>query len=277
MKIQTKQILLGDSGLVVLGAAATWVARARRRQRCQGTRLIASVGNGGNNSPRDVLALRGLLCELGYSWVGTENDVVDRDLVQTIKLVESIVAGRHVVSGDGVIRVPGRLHDWLWTSFAPRWVQMPRSGRGFDNYERRDLRDDHDWGTSWMADAIEGAGRTYKRDHLDAGHSAALMTINDVSRPRGGATPDHAGHECGLACDLRLPRLDGAAGQITWRDDQFDRNASRAQLKALRAESLFHRALFNDPALVTEGLCRPARGHDDHIHFEIRASRIAVG
>jgi hypothetical protein len=89
-------------------------------------------------------------------------------------------------------------------------------------------------------------------------------------------TPQHAGHETGLACDMRLPRKDGQSGGITFEAQVYDRNTARAQLKALRVQPLFKRAFFNDPALIQEGLCARATGHDNHIHFEVGAPAPAV-
>jgi hypothetical protein len=45
----------------------------------------------------------------------------------------------------------------------------------------------------------------------------------------------------------------------------------RAMLEAFRAQPLVARIVFNDPALIAEGLCSALAGHDDHAHVEITA------
>jgi hypothetical protein len=43
-----------------------------------------------------------------------------------------------------------------------------------------------------------------------------------------------------------------------------------------RAQPLVSRVYFNDAVLIGEGLCAQARGHDDHVHFQINPpARIA--
>ena len=121
-----------------------------------------------------------------------------------------------------------------------------------------------------MAQTIEAIARDY---HATSSGSAPF-TINDVSRPKGGYTPDHAGHHTGLMCDVLLPRTDGKSGFITWSSSNFDRNADRALIKSMRKQPLVRAVFFNDPTLTGERfegkpLCTFAKGHDNHIHFEI--------
>jgi hypothetical protein len=70
-------------------------------------------------------------------------------------------------------------------------------------------------------------------------------------------------------CDVNLPRSDGKAGDITWRDDLFDRSAARKLIQAMRKQLLVRAVYFNDSTLMGEGLCDFSGGHDNHIHFEI--------
>ncbi|MFO0210376.1 MAG: muramidase (flagellum-specific), partial [Pseudanabaena sp.] len=79
----------------------------------------------------------------------------------------------------------------------------------------------------------------------------------------------HAGHETGLMCDVLLPRKDGDFGGITWFRAEYDQRATRALIKSIRKNKLVRSVLFNDPALIDEGICSFASGHDNHIHFEI--------
>jgi len=227
--------------------------------------IAGPVGADATNKPSDVRAVRERLVDLGFTWVQGP-PVVDAVLTHTLKLVRSILLGQHIVGGPGRVEIDAA---WLADNgVAPRWVRMSARGLGFVNHERADLLDNHDFGTHWMDQTIRAAGADYERAHR-LPNGAAVLTVNDVSIPRGGDTPDHSGHECGLACDLRLPRTDGHAGGLLYTDPLYDRNAARAQLTALHAQPLVKRVLFNDPVLVSEGLCWRARKHDDHIHFEI--------
>ena len=54
-----------------------------------------------------------------------------------------------------------------------------------------------------------------------------------------------------------------------YRVTSYDRTATRALIKAIRATAPGHVKLiyFNDPVLIKEGLVRPYAGHDDHLHI----------
>jgi hypothetical protein len=234
--------------------------------------LKGSVGAGGKNDPDDVSALKGRLIELGFDFI-TLSQVMDADTIQTIKLFQTIKSGKNTILGDGLIEPDKDTHKWLNASNAPRWQMMPQGtpAEGFFNVELTELADHHDFGTSWLAETIREVAATYLRTYLTSHPRAALLTINDVSLPRGGNTPDHAGHEAGLACDCRLPLNDGTTPPgTTFSTPKYDRAATRAMLLALRSHPLFTRAFFNDPALIGEGLCAHAAKHDNHIHFEIK-------
>ncbi len=243
--------------------------------------LKASVGRGGANRPADVSAVKQRLRELGFAWLD-DAATMDEATIAAIRLFQAIKNGLHRVEypqNDGRIEPGGNTHRWLEALNAPRWQVMPRGGReaGFLNVELLDEADQHDYGTSWLAETIIAAGAAYRDHYLITHPNAALLATNDVSLPRGGNTPDHTTHETGLDCDCRLPRTDGTSGGISWnqpgttrRHPLYDRDAARAMLRALQRQPLWHRTLFNDPVLIAEGLCRAAPGHDDHIHFEIR-------
>ena len=49
----------------------------------------------------------------------------------------------------------------------------------------------------WLDDTLQAAALQYKNDYYDS-HVASLLTVNDASRPMGGDTLDHSGHETGL-------------------------------------------------------------------------------
>jgi Mannosyl-glycoprotein endo-beta-N-acetylglucosaminidase len=230
--------------------------------------LTGNVGAGGVNNPPEVIAVKKRLHSLGYTWVGDLNNAsITTGFITAIKLFQSIIAGNSNVAGDGRIDVGGVTHRWLQAKNAPIWQLMPNSDTSinFVNFERQQTNDNHDFGTSWLHDAILKIARDY---HASSPNSAPF-TINDVSLPHGGDTPDHHGHETGLMCDVNLPRTNGKSGGITWSSGDFDQKATRILIKSMRKHLLVRTVLFNDPGLRNEGLCNFAGGHDNHIHFEI--------
>jgi peptidoglycan hydrolase-like protein with peptidoglycan-binding domain len=232
--------------------------------------ISESVGQGGSNRPDDVRAVQQRLAELGFNFFGAIDGTVSPGFLMAIRLFQSIIAGRHSVSGDGRIDPAQTTLRFLQASNAPRWQVMPLQGTGFVNHERQDASDKHDFGTHWMADTIRSVGQTYQTEYRHAHPKAALIAINDVSLPHGGDTPDHAGHETGLACDILLPHADGTFGGITWQSPAYDRHAMRAMLKAMRQQPSVSVVFFNDTQLISEGLCSRMAGHDNHAHFNIR-------
>lgn len=232
--------------------------------------LTGSVGLNGRNKPADVLAVTGRLADLGYKV--KKGNKLSSELVAAINLFQSIIAGRVQISGDGVIDIGQKSHQFLNADNAPAWQEMPKGSKeeGYINYDETQGAADHDFGTNWLIDAIRAAATLYLKGHLQTNPSAAVIQTNDLSLQQGGDTPDHSTHETGLSCDLRLPRRDGKAGTI-WQDPAYDRAAMRAMLKAIWAQNAqeVKRVFFNDTVLISEGLCQPLGGHDNHVHIDI--------
>lgn len=230
--------------------------------------LTGSVGKGGVNNRGDVGAVKQRLRDLGYAWI-TAGDSVDTGTVQAIQLFQSIIAGRNTVLGDGRVDLGGPTHQWLQAKNAPHWQLMPLQGKGFVNFERRQTNDEHDFGTDWIAKVIEDAGKTYEANHRKGNAGVALLAINDISLPYGGDTPQHSGHETGLACDIRLPRTDGQSGGITVSSPNYDQAAMEAMIRALRKQGRVRAVFLNDTALILKGLCIQVPSHHNHAHFEV--------
>ncbi|MEO1126672.1 MAG: hypothetical protein AAFX95_21745 [Cyanobacteria bacterium J06639_16] len=230
-------------------------------------RLSGSVGISADNHAEDVISVKERLAALGFSFFQVSPSV-DAGLIQAIKLFQSIIAGSTKLIGDGRVDVNRRTQEFLEASNAPKWMLMPIRGEGFINFEREDLKDQHDYGSSWMADSIIAAGKRYETTYRKGRSNISLIPVNDVSFPKGGNTPDHAGHEAGNACDVSIPRTGGSYG-TTWQSSNYDRDSTRAILQALKAQPLVTRIYFNDTKLIGEGLCQRAGGHDNHIHFEV--------
>lgn len=232
--------------------------------------LTGSVGAGGDNVKADVKRVRERLVALGFDWLEVK-ETSDDTFVAAIRLFQSIVGGRQTVSGDGRVDKDGDAHKWLQASNAPRWQLLTASGTGYENYERADTSDTHDYGASWLNDFIIAAGAEYQKSYRSKHAGVALMSINDASLPRGGDTKDHKGHEAGLDIDVRLPKTDGTTGGITYSESGYDRDTMRAILKAFRAQALCDRVFFNDPTLIGEGLCKAASGHANHAHVGMKS------
>lgn len=239
--------------------------------------LSGSVGSGGINNTADKIAVKQRLFDLGFTFVGTPtNPALNTGFIHAIKLFQSIIAGRSTLGGDGRVDVGGATHLWLQAANAPRWQTMPASNPSISlrNREQEETADDHDFGTSWLANTILEIAIDYHNNFRSSNPSKAPFTLNDVSRPQGGNTRDHAGHETGLMCDVFLPRTDGKAGDIDMNSPLFDRNAARALIQSMRRHKLVREVFFNDPVLMKEKfngrpLCNFASQHHHHIHFEI--------
>ena len=97
------------------------------------------------------------------------------------------------------------------------------------------------------------------------------VAIGDASFEHGGDLPGHESHERGLDIDIRIMRRDDRQCQWggNYRMSVYDRSATRALIKAIRASAPGHIKViyFNDPVLIREGLVRPFKGHDDHLHI----------
>ena len=235
--------------------------------------LTGSVGaNGGDNNPADVRKVKERLVDLGFNWVG-RNSTVDSETIRTIKLFQSIINGRTIVAGDGRVDVNGVTHKFLQAANAPRWQEMPlgSSAEGFINYDHRVQGDNHDFGSNWMIETIQEAGKLYKTNYRNANLSAALIATNNLSVPRGGDSPFHNTHESGLSCDIVLPRTNGTSGGITFQSSSYDQDAMEAMLRAVQQQNKYQikQIFFNDPTLIILGLCQSLIGHDNHAHIDI--------
>ena len=120
----------------------------------------------------------------------------------------------------------------------------------------------------WGTGAAIGQVRAAAVSLVNRGYSR--IAIGDVGFEHGGDIPGHESHERGLDVDIRIMRRDDRQCQWggTYRMAVYDRTATRALVKAIRATAPGHVKLiyFNDPVLIREGLTRWYAGHDDHVH-----------
>jgi peptidoglycan hydrolase-like protein with peptidoglycan-binding domain len=123
------------------------------------------------------------------------------------------------------------------------------------------------WGAAELIATIEEAGRAM----VVAGYGR--VAVGDLSYEHGGDHPEHATHEVGLDADLRPMKKanNQCSGGTRWSLSAYDRTATRALIKAIRAATPGHvkEILFNDPVLIAEGLTVFRAGHDDHLHVRL--------
>ena len=98
-----------------------------------------------------------------------------------------------------------------------------------------------------------------------------MSSVGDGGYEHGGNIPGHQTHERGLDVDIRPIRdnEDQCTWGTNWRFSSYDRSATRALIKIIRATAPGHVKLiyFNDPVLISEGLTKWFAGHDDHLHI----------
>jgi hypothetical protein len=120
----------------------------------------------------------------------------------------------------------------------------------------------------WGTGAAIGQVRAAAVSLVNRGYSR--IAIGDIGFEHGGDIPGHESHERGLDVDIRIMRRDDRQCQWggSYRMSVYDRSATRALVKAIRAAAPGHVKViyFNDPVLIREGLTRWYTGHDDHLH-----------
>jgi GH24 family phage-related lysozyme (muramidase) len=234
--------------------------------------LKGSVGQGGKNNHSDVKSVQQRLKDLGYP-IGDVDGICGNKTIQMIRLFQSIISGQSTVNGDGRVDVNGKTHQWLQAKNAPKWQVMPNTNAAisFRNQELEETWDHHDYGTNWLTEMVLWIAKDYHNTYRSKAKGSSAFSINDASLPHGGNTPDHSGHETGLAVDIFLPRKDGLNGGIDYLDSRYDRAASEAVLRSINRCPLVNksRIFFNDPYLVQKGLCKSVRGHHHHYHVEV--------
>lgn len=137
-------------------------------------------------------------------------------------------------------------------------TQLPTRGRGFRTYGRRFAQ----YGTQKTVRSLQRIAERYQAS------TGKTVELGNISRAGGGHLPPHKTHRNGTDVDIRPPSRSG--GPTTWRAGGYDRAATRKLIQEIRRENPRARILFNDPVLIREGLVRPARGHDNHLHVSLR-------
>jgi conjugal transfer mating pair stabilization protein TraG len=149
-----------------------------------------------------------------------------------------------------------------WTPIAEINTVLPESGTGFRTYNRE--RDGVDQvGRPGFIDQLTSLGEEW------AGRSEVPFQVGDISRRGGGPFPPHSGHQNGNEADLRPFRKDGAMLPVTYTDANYSQAMTRAWCQMVKEKHPDAVILFNDPALIREGLTRHYKGHHNHLHLRI--------
>ena len=137
-------------------------------------------------------------------------------------------------------------------------TQLPDSGEGFTTYGPRNMQ----YGTEQTVKNLEEIAARYKE------RTGKTLEIGDISKEGGGKTDRHQTHINGTDVDMRPPSKNG--GPSNWRNADYDRDATRALIEEIKRTNPNAKILFNDPVLIAEGLCSPAKGHDNHLHVSFK-------
>lgn len=120
-----------------------------------------------------------------------------------------------------------------------------------------------DWGT---ANVIAQLKKVALNWYYSVG--SPRIGVGDISREHGGYFSPHSSHRDGLDTDIRPMRNDGVEGATQWNWGSYSRSLTRLLLQMLWDTGMVTRILFNDPVLISEGLCTSYSGHDNHLHVD---------
>jgi peptidoglycan hydrolase-like protein with peptidoglycan-binding domain len=136
---------------------------------------------------------------------------------------------------------------------------LPVAGRGFTTFNR-DPGGADQFGRASTVLAIQTLGAAWAETH------SVPIFVGDISRKGGGAFSPHSSHKDGRDVDLRPFRHNGEPGATNINDPSYDHALTRELVVLVGRKFADVRILFNDRALVTDGLTKPFAGHDNHLH-----------
>lgn len=138
-------------------------------------------------------------------------------------------------------------------------LHLPAQGTGYTIYGRRSGQ----YATERTTVTIEEIGRAWSR--LDR----RPISIGNISNRGGGPMAEHSSHRNGTDIDIRPFRTDGRNAPVTYGHPAYDQAATLSLLREIHRLVPGARILFNDPVAIREGLSRPYRGHDNHMHVRL--------
>jgi murein endopeptidase len=90
--------------------------------------------------------------------------------------------------------------------------------------------------------------------------------IGNISRADSFDDDDHDSHLNGLQVDVRPVRKDGLEMPVTWKDHQYDKEATSKVIELFRTFAPVKFVLFNDTSIP---FVKIAKRHDDHFHVAL--------
>ena len=160
----------------------------------------------------------------------------------------------------------GEASDWVQNQLGmgggnvgagPVQTALPRSGAGFRSYSPQSQQ----YGTASLVSELAQSSAAW------SARGGSPVNIGDISRRGGGDLPGHDTHEVGRQVDVRPFRHDGSNQPTNWESRSYDREQTRNYIEFMKERNPGMTVLFNDPVLVREGLTKPYRGHDNHLHL----------
>lgn len=122
------------------------------------------------------------------------------------------------------------------------------------------------WGTSSTIGVIEKAAEGWNVARY------GKATHEDISKVHGGDIANHTSHEVGLDADFSV--FTKSKNQCNYRSKtwygSYDRAATRAFIKRLKATGRVKVVYLNDDVLIREGLTERLASHDDHFHVRFK-------
>lgn len=143
--------------------------------------------------------------------------------------------------------------------------ELPRNGIGYTVYNR----DGNDqFGTRKTIESVVKLGLEWFKLHPEN-----PIQVGDISKKGGGDFPPHSTHRDGREVDVRPVNDMGKQMPFSINHPEYgdkSRELNRQLLKLFLKLNPRGKALFNDPILISEGLCLYWSSHNNHLHLMFR-------
>jgi hypothetical protein len=241
-------------------------------------RINGSVGAGGENVAGDVRTVQDLLnraagaglevdgvcgslttgaiSDFQKGFTGRPDGRVDPDGLTLRKLNTAVADGRTPTGhperppAQGAPAAPGG-----GPTSGTRLTALG-NGKGFYSYSKPDRQ----FGTDALLAVLRDVGVRLATSGLEYG-------VGDLSFEQGGAISPHKTHTSGHHADLRPIRTDKNHAPTAVGDPTYDRDATRALVESLQAQSAVTQILFNDSDIPG---VKHWPAHDNHLHIQVR-------
>ncbi|MCH8046527.1 MAG: VCBS repeat-containing protein, partial [Planctomycetes bacterium] len=166
-----------------------------------------------------------------------------------------------------VVKTTTSIDSLINSNSAPRWVEA-----NFNTIEgaTTSSTQNETWMTHWALAALEAAAGGATPDLFFTGASSKgggdFIAIVD-GKPKNL----HTTHEAGMDLDFNVIGTTNAGFDP---DENYDQDMVRKQIQAFWNTGLVARILFNDPALIAEGIAQKATGHGGHFHVDVKRTTV---